>query len=59
MLDALGTEPLGENVGHGLRREGNVEREFGVVAGHGGNGLRMSVRMRTASAIGVPGPQER
>lgn len=34
LLDAFLREPLSENVGHSLRREGDVEWEFGVVPRH-------------------------
>lgn len=37
LLDTLLAKPLGENVGHGSRRESNGEWEFSVVSGHGGN----------------------
>lgn len=34
LLDTLLGEPFGENVGHGLGREGNLEWELLLVLGH-------------------------
>lgn len=49
LLDAMFPEPLGKDVGHGLRREGHGEGELGVVGRHGGNTLKpCSQRKRDA-----------
>ena len=45
LLDALFSEPLSKDVGHGLRRERDGEGEFLVVAGHGGDVLRSHVSL--------------
>ena len=45
LLDALFSEPLSKDVGHGLRRERDGEGEFLVVAGHGGDMLRSHVSL--------------
>lgn len=40
LLDALLAEPLGEDVGHSLGRESDMERKLGVVLRHGSDMLR-------------------
>lgn len=39
LLNTFRTQPLGENIGHSLRRESNIEGELGVVSRHGGDAL--------------------
>jgi hypothetical protein len=44
LLDAVLGRPLGEDVGHGLRREGDLEGKLCLVSRHGSDVLWPKVR---------------